>query len=75
MTENPLNILRKLDPDLLKLVDGAGSLALADDALPRRIKLLIAMSLDASNGSAGGVMALARQAMQAGATRQEVLEA
>ena len=33
------------------------------------------MSLDASHGAAGGVTSLAQQAMQAGATKQEILEA
>lgn len=75
MAENPLKIFEKLDPDLLKLVENTIKFALADGALPRKFKLLIAMSLDASQGASGGVKSLARQAMQAGATRQEILEA
>lgn len=75
MSENPLKTFEKLDPDLLKVVESANKFALADGALPRRVKLLIAMSLDASHGAAGGVRSLARAAMQAGATKQEIVEA
>jgi alkylhydroperoxidase/carboxymuconolactone decarboxylase family protein YurZ len=46
-----------------------------DGALPKKFKLLIALSLDASHGASGGVTSLARQAMRAGATKQEILEA
>ena len=47
MSESPLKILEKLDPDLLKLVENTIKFALADGALPRKFKLLIAMALDA----------------------------
>jgi hypothetical protein len=43
MPEHPLKIFEKLDPELLNLVENTRELALADGALPKRIKLLIAM--------------------------------
>jgi alkylhydroperoxidase/carboxymuconolactone decarboxylase family protein YurZ len=64
-----------MDPELLKLVSETGEFALAEGALPRRFKLLIAMALDAAHGAVGGVRALAQEAMQAGATKQEIAEA
>ncbi len=75
MPEHPLKIFEDLDPALLKLVNQTSEFALADGALPRKTKLLIAMALDAAHGAVGGVAALARQAMQAGATKEEVAEA
>jgi alkylhydroperoxidase/carboxymuconolactone decarboxylase family protein YurZ len=75
MPEHPLSIFEKLDPGLLEQVKKTADLALCDGALPRKFKLLIALALDASHGAAGGVQALARQALAAGATKDEVMEA
>lgn len=75
MAERPLQIFEKTDPQLLKLIESSEKLALGDGALPRKYKLLIAMALDAAHGATGGVTALARQAMRAGATKEEVSEA
>ena len=74
MAENPLAILEKIDPQLLKLVRDTNSFALADGALPRKIKFLIALALDASEGAVEGVKALAEQAVKAGATKEEIVE-
>ena len=75
MAEHPLKIFEKVDPDLLKVVKDTNAFALADGALPRKFKLLIAMALDASHGTVQGVKSLTQQAMQAGATKEEVMEA
>ena len=75
MAENPLKVFEKLDPELLKLVDNTKGLALIDGALPRRSKLLMAMALDASQGAEEGVRSLAQQALNAGATKEEIMEA
>jgi len=75
MPEHPLKIYENLDPKLLKLITSSQELALADGALPRKFKLLIAMVLDAVNGAAEGVQSLAGQALKAGATKEEIAEA
>jgi alkylhydroperoxidase/carboxymuconolactone decarboxylase family protein YurZ len=75
MAENPLKIFEKLDPELLKLVDNTRGQTLNDGALPRRIKLLIAMALDASEGAVEGVKSLTEEALKAGATKEEIMEA
>jgi alkylhydroperoxidase/carboxymuconolactone decarboxylase family protein YurZ len=75
MAENPLKIFEKLDPELLKLVDNTKALALNEGELPRKIKLLIAMALDAAEGAVEGVRSLAEQALKAGATKEEITEA
>jgi len=75
MAEHPLAVFEKVDPDLFKRVRDTNAFALGDGALPRKFKLLIAMTLDAAHGSSPGVKSLAQQAMQAGATKEEVIEA
>jgi alkylhydroperoxidase/carboxymuconolactone decarboxylase family protein YurZ len=75
MTEHPLKIYEDLDPKLLNLVNNTQKLALADGALSRKVKLLIAMVLDAVHGATDGVRSLAKEAMEAGATREEIAEA
>jgi alkylhydroperoxidase/carboxymuconolactone decarboxylase family protein YurZ len=74
MAEHPLTALGKIDPAItqhLKEIDG---LIYADGALPRKLKLLIAMAFDAAHGAASGVRALASAALQAGATASEIAE-
>ncbi|MEM2896018.1 MAG: carboxymuconolactone decarboxylase family protein [Candidatus Bathyarchaeia archaeon] len=75
MVENPLEIFEGLDPELLSLVENTRDFALTEGALPRKVKLLIAMALDASQGAVEGVKTLAQKAMQTGATKQEIAEA
>lgn len=74
MAGDPLKIFEKLDPELLRLVGNTRELALADGALPKKFKLLIAMALDASHGTIEGVRALGQAAIGAGATREEITE-
>ena len=64
-----------MDPKLLELVNNTQKLALEDGALPRKIKLLIAMVLDAVAGASDGVQSLAHEAIKAGATKEEITEA
>ncbi len=75
MPEHPLKIYEELDPKLLNLVNNTRDLALADGVLPRKMKLLIAMVLDAVHGASEGVQSLAREALKAGATKEEITEA
>jgi alkylhydroperoxidase/carboxymuconolactone decarboxylase family protein YurZ len=74
MAEYPLKIFEKIDPELLKLVRDTNAFALAEGVLPRKVKFLIAMALDASEGAVEGVKALAEQAVKAGATKEEIVE-
>ena len=74
MAENPLSIIEKLDLQLFKNVEATQTLALEDGALSRKVKLLMAMALDASHGTVEGVKALTLQAMKAGATKEEIME-
>lgn len=71
---DPLETLRKLDPVFMKSFDAADNLTFDDGALPRKVKLLMAMAFDAANGAAEGVAALARAAVKEGATKEEIAE-
>jgi len=75
MSEHPLKVFEKFDPELLNVVQKSDAFTFTDGALPKKFKLLIAMALDASIGSVEGVKSLAGQAMAAGATKEEIAEA
>ncbi len=75
MAEYPLKIFERLDPELLKLVERNNELAFADGALSKKHKLLIAFAVDASLRAVGGIRALARESLQAGASKEEIVEA
>ena len=75
MSEHPLKVFEKLDPELLKAVQESEAFTFADGALPKKFKLLIAMVLDTSLGSVEGVKVLGGRALQAGATKEEIGEA
>ena len=74
MPDHPLSPIKKLDPEFMKRLEETEALVYADGALPGKIKLLMAMAFDAAAGAAGGVRALAEQAMKAGATKEEIAE-
>ena len=75
MTEHPLKIYEILDPGILRHVEMSRDFAFTDGALPRKYKLLMGMAFDASYGAVNGVRSLARQALEAGATKEEITEA
>ena len=75
MAENPLQTIIDEDSELFNLLQDSYKLAFAEGKIPVKYKILIAMSLDAAHGAVDGVKALAKQAMQAGATKEEVIEA
>ena len=74
MAEHPLSVFEQNDPGLFKLVTDTKTFAMTDGALSKKVKLLIAMALDAAHGAESGVRSLAVQAKEAGATKQEILE-
>ncbi|KXS46772.1 MULTISPECIES: carboxymuconolactone decarboxylase family protein [Methanohalophilus] len=75
MTGNPLNTIKKADPDLFGLIEQGGELTFSEEGIPLQYKFLIAMALDASKGAENGVRNLATQAINAGATKEEVMQA
>jgi alkylhydroperoxidase/carboxymuconolactone decarboxylase family protein YurZ len=75
LSENLLQVIKNEDPGLVNLLDNSHELAFAEGGIPLKYKFLIAMSLDAANGAVEGMKVLAIQAMQAGATKEEVMQA
>lgn len=75
MPEHPLSPIMKLDPKLMEHLRAADDVVYADGALPKRIKLLIALAFDAAHGAEQGVTALARAATREGASKDEIMEA
>jgi alkylhydroperoxidase/carboxymuconolactone decarboxylase family protein YurZ len=74
MPEHPLSTIMKLDPAYMDEFHKMEALVYSDGALPKKIKYLMALAFDAAHGAVNGVAALARQAMAAGATSQEIAE-
>lgn len=75
MSEHPLKILERLDPKLASLVEDERQLAFADGALPRKFKLLIALAVQAAQLADEGIKSFAQVVIQAGATKEEIVEA
>jgi alkylhydroperoxidase/carboxymuconolactone decarboxylase family protein YurZ len=74
MPEHPLSVIEKIDPKITAHLRETNPLIYADGALPKKLKLLIAMAFDAAHGAEKGVRALACQAIAAGATKEEIAE-
>ena len=74
MPYDPLEMIGRIDPEMRKRVQDQNELVYADGALPRKVKLLIAMAFDAAHGAENGVRSLATQAKKAGATNEEMAE-
>ncbi|MCQ1535744.1 carboxymuconolactone decarboxylase family protein [Methanosarcina sp. KYL-1] len=75
MPEHPLKIIMEKDPEFFSLLENTRDLAFKEEGIPLKYKFLMAMALDAANGAVDGVKVLAIQAMQEGATKEEVMQA
>ena len=75
MPEHPLKVIMDTDPKFFALLENTLELSFAEEGIPLKYKFLIAMALDAANGAAEGVKVLAIQAIQEGATKEEVMQA
>jgi alkylhydroperoxidase/carboxymuconolactone decarboxylase family protein YurZ len=74
VAERPLDTIRTMDPEFMDHLRETDKVIYGDGALPRRVKLLIALALDAAHGASAGVRSLALAALNAGATRDEIAE-
>ena len=75
MNKHPLETIRKLDPEFFDSLSQVREHAFKEGALSAKTKYLIAMALDAAHGATGGVTALARQAIERGASKEQIIEA
>ena len=65
---------KKIDPEVIKSFENLQDLALSEGELPQKIKLLIAMAIDAEHGALQGAIALGKRAIAVGATKEEIIE-
>jgi alkylhydroperoxidase/carboxymuconolactone decarboxylase family protein YurZ len=75
MAEHPLKAMEKIDPALMEHLHGVQDFFYSDGALPKKIKLIIALAFDAAHGAQDGVRALAAAAQREGASKAEIAEA
>lgn len=66
--------LEDKDPNLFQLIKKNIDLAMSPGVLDNKTRFLIMLALDAFKGSGSGVRALAKQAYQSGASKQEIQE-
>ncbi len=71
---NPLSIFQKADPLLFARINDAKTLAYQEGEISLKHKLLIALAIDVAKNSESGIRSLAAQAMENGASEQEILE-
>ncbi|MBS3748610.1 MAG: carboxymuconolactone decarboxylase family protein [Candidatus Thermoplasmatota archaeon] len=69
-----LEILEKKDAEYTSHIKANLRNNHEDKALPAKVKLLMAMALDAAHGDREGVNQLSKRAYEAGATEAEMLE-
>jgi alkylhydroperoxidase/carboxymuconolactone decarboxylase family protein YurZ len=74
MSEPPLSNYKGIDMEAVTKVDQMRAFALANGVLPKKVKILIALALDAAHGAVQGVKSLAQQAKLAGASKEEIAE-
>jgi alkylhydroperoxidase/carboxymuconolactone decarboxylase family protein YurZ len=74
MADHPLKMFAELDPKLYELVESNHELVFEEGALSKKMKLLMALAVDAAVKATGGVRALTLQALQAGASKEEIAE-
>jgi alkylhydroperoxidase/carboxymuconolactone decarboxylase family protein YurZ len=75
MPTNPLKSICSIDPVFMDHIKATNEMLYTDGALPKKFKYLMAMAFDAVHGAIPGVHFLARQAVNCGATKEEIAEA
>ena len=72
---DPLQSLKDIDEELFEFVKRSEDLAFSEGKIPLKYKYLMAMAIDACQGASEGVKALAKAAIENGASREEIAEA
>ena len=75
MSKHPIDAYREFDPESIKSYESLQGLVFSEGELSQKIKMLIAMAIDAENGSTNGAIILGQRALKLGATKQEIIEA
>jgi len=74
MSGDPLNVIKESDVSLFKQIGNTRELAFKDGEISKKNKLLIALAIDAAKNAENGVKSLAIQALENGASKDEILE-
>lgn len=74
MNKHPLDVIMENDHELFSHISVDKNAAFKAAALSVKTKLLIGLALDAAKGSVEGVKSLALQAIEAGATKEEIFD-
>ncbi|MDG6221926.1 MAG: carboxymuconolactone decarboxylase family protein [Candidatus Bathyarchaeota archaeon] len=74
MSKNPVDSYREFDPEIIRTYENIQGLAFSEGKLSQKIKILIAMAIDAENGATQGAIVLGQKAIKLGATKQEIIE-
>ncbi len=75
MSKNPLEAYKGFDPEIIKSHESLQGLTFSEGELSQKVKMLIAMAIDAENGATQGAIVLGQRALNLGATKQEIIEA
>ncbi len=75
MSQNPLDAYRQFDPETIECYRNLQNLTYGEGALKPKVKFLIALAIDVEHGAVQGAIALGRQAIAVGASKEEVVEA
>jgi alkylhydroperoxidase/carboxymuconolactone decarboxylase family protein YurZ len=75
MSGNPLDGYREFDPEIIECYKNLEKSTYNEGALSLKVKLLMAMAIDAEHGTVPGATALGKRALNAGATKEEIIEA
>ncbi len=74
MAANPLQPIEENDSELFDFIQQGRELAYEPGALGRKNKLLIALAIDITHNAVNGIRSLALQALEAGASKEEIME-
>lgn len=74
MSYEPLQIIKNAAPSLYSEISNMKELAFKDGEISKKHKLLIALAIDTAKHAENGIKALTIQALEAGASKNEILE-
>ncbi len=74
MNADPLDPIRRADKTLIDSISAGRELAFSDGEISKKNKLLIALAIDATKQAENGIRSLAMQALESGATKNEIAE-
>jgi alkylhydroperoxidase/carboxymuconolactone decarboxylase family protein YurZ len=75
MSGNPLDAYKEIDPKVIECYENLRNSAFSEGALSPKVKLLIAIAIDAEHGAVQGATSLGQMAIGLGVTKEEIIEA